>query len=216
MADDDADPLDWELEQLQKLKRLAEAYGWGEDHPQYKAKLKGIQAQGKERLSAALRKKQGGEKKKAGSITWESCGEIKAKGFDEAKAQLKNISEGTWVPDRRCPESRSEGMVVRRFKCTDKKAGKVFTARLIDLSKGDFRMQRGNVEDIPQEEPASEPPSDTEKDGEEDADAESEGDAGPSSRRGAEAPAKRSASAAAKPPEPAAAVGKRPRKQRKQ
>ena len=35
MADDDADPLDWELEQLQKLKRLAEAYGWGEDHPQY-------------------------------------------------------------------------------------------------------------------------------------------------------------------------------------
>ena len=60
MADDDADPLDWELEQLQKLKRLAQAYGWWEDHSQYKAKLKGIQAQGKERLSAALRKKQGG------------------------------------------------------------------------------------------------------------------------------------------------------------
>ena len=53
-------------------------------HSQYKAKLKGIQAQGKERLSAALRKKQGGEKKKAGSIVWESCGEFKAKGFDEA------------------------------------------------------------------------------------------------------------------------------------
>ena len=169
MADDDADPLDWELEQLQKLKRLAQAYGWGEDHSQYKAKLKGIQAQGKERLSAALRKKQGGEKKKAGSIIWESCGEFKAKGFDEAKAQLEKIAEGTWMPDRRCPESRSEGMVVRRFKCEDKKAGKVFTARLINLSKGDFRMQRGNVEDIPKEELASEPPSDAEKDGEKDA-----------------------------------------------
>jgi len=134
MADDDgADPLDWELEQVQKLKRLAEAYGWGEDHPQYKAKLKGIQAQGKLRDVAALRKKQG-EKKKAGSITWESCGEFNAKGFDEAKAQLKKIADGIWVPDRRSPESRSEGMVVRRFKCEDKKAGKVYTARLIDLS----------------------------------------------------------------------------------
>ena len=104
MADDDADPLDWELEQLQKLKRLAQAYGWGEDHSQYKAKLKGIQAQGKERLSAALRKKQGGEQKKAGSIIWESCGEFKAKGFDEAKAQLKKIADGIWVHDRRSPE----------------------------------------------------------------------------------------------------------------
>ena len=59
---------------------------------------------------------------------------------------------------------------MRRFKCEDKKAGKVYTARLIDLSKGDFRMQRGNVEDIPQEEPASEPasepPSDTVRCGE--------------------------------------------------
>ena len=94
MADDDgADPLDWELEQVQKLKRLAQAYGWGEDHPQYKAKLKGIQAQGKLRDVAALRKKQG-EKKKAGSLVWESCGEVKAKGFDEAKAHLKMIADG--------------------------------------------------------------------------------------------------------------------------
>ena len=130
----DDDHLGWELAQLEKLRRLADAYGWEEDSPQYKAKLKGIQAQGKERLSAALRKKQGGEKKKAGSIIWESCGEFKAKGFDEAKAQLEKIAEGTWMPDRRCPESRSEGMVVRRFKCEDKKAGKVYTARLIDLS----------------------------------------------------------------------------------
>ena len=119
------------------------------------------------------------------------------------------------MPDRRCPESRSEGMVVRRLKCEDKKAGKVFTARLINLSKGDFRMQRGNVEDIPKEELASEPPSDAEKDGEEDANVHTEEEAGPSSRRGAEAPAKRSASAATAQPEPAAAVGKRPRKQRK-
>ena len=73
---------------------------------------------------------------------------------------------------------------MRRFKCEDKKAGKVFTARLVDLSKGDFKMQHGNVEDIPKEEPAPEPLLDAEKDGEEDASVDSEEEAGPSSRRG--------------------------------
>ena len=83
-------------------------------------------------------------------------------------------------------------------------AGKVYTARLIDLSKGDFRMQRGNVEDIPQEEPASEPPSDAEKDVQDDANEDPADQPGPSSCRGAEAPAKRSAAALAAPPEAAA------------
>ena len=108
---------------------------------------------------------------------------------------------------------------MRRFKCEDKKAGKVYTARLIDLSKGDFRMQRGNVEDIPQEEPASEPasepPSDAEKDVQDDANEDTAHQPGPSSRRGAEASAKRSAAALAAQPE-APSGGKRPRsKQRK-
>ena len=151
---------------------------------------------------------------------WGSCGEFKVKGFDEAKAHLKKIADGIWVADRRCPESRSEGMVVRRFKCEDKKAGKVYTARLIDLSKGDFRMQRGNVEDIPQEEPASEPasepPSDAEQDVQDDAKEDTAHQPGPSSRRGADAPAKRSAAAPQTQPE-VPSGGKRPRsnKQRK-
>lgn len=50
------DVLGWELDQLAKLKRLADAYGWDEDTPQYKAKVKQLQALGKQRLVEALGK----------------------------------------------------------------------------------------------------------------------------------------------------------------
>ena len=52
----DDDHLGWELAQLEKLRRLADAYGWEEDSPQYKAKLKQVQALGKQRLADALGK----------------------------------------------------------------------------------------------------------------------------------------------------------------
>ena len=43
---DDGDILGWELDQLAKLKLLKEAYGWDEEDPKYKAKLKQVQQLG--------------------------------------------------------------------------------------------------------------------------------------------------------------------------
>ena len=41
----DFDPLQWELDQLDKLKKLAEAYGWDEGDKQYNSRVKLIQKQ---------------------------------------------------------------------------------------------------------------------------------------------------------------------------
>ena len=64
---DDNDVLGWELDQLKKLKRLAEEYGWDEEDPKYKARLKQVQALGKQRALDALGK--GGRKEPKGPKT---------------------------------------------------------------------------------------------------------------------------------------------------
>ena len=102
MAQDaDFNPLTWELEQIETLKKLADHYGWDEDNStKYKVKLKGIQAWGKLKLNEMLGK--GGEKKKLtnSSLVWECIHEISAKGWDEAKSALQKIKGGAWVSDR--------------------------------------------------------------------------------------------------------------------
>jgi hypothetical protein len=208
------DVLGWELDQLAKLKRLADAYGWDEDTPQYKAKVKQLQALGKQRLADALGKGGGKEPKaKAPSYVWESCLEFTAKGWDEAKLKLDKVHTGDWLPDRRCPQTTSGGMVVRRFLCTDTTEGKRYLARLLDLTGGKWRLQRGNVEEADKEDKESDDEDDG-KEGEEGGDGEEGG--GPSERRGTAAPAKkaRPAAAAAPAPAPAATMGKRVRKPR--
>ena len=145
----DDDHLGWELAQLEKLRRLADAYGWEEDSPQYKAKLKQVQALCKQRLADALGKGGGKEpKEKKTQYVWESCLEFSAKGWEEAKEKLEKVHSGHWDPDRRCPQTTSGGMVVRRFMCQDKSEGKTYLARLIDLQGNKWRLQRGNVEEF--------------------------------------------------------------------
>ena len=208
---EDCDILGWELDQLKKLKLLAEAYGWDEEDPKYKAKLKQVQQLGKQRAAEALGKG-GGKEAKAPrkAYIWESMLEFKAKDWDEAKTKLQKIHTGEWHPDRRCPQSESGGLVTRRFKCTDKEEGMIYLARIIASSPGNWLLQRGIVETMDEEEPSDDekPPDDDDDDGE-------EGGAGPSKgRRGAGPPAKKvkAASAAAPAPAPAAAAGKRGRK----
>lgn len=211
---DDNDVLGWELDQLKKLKRLAEEYGWDEEDPKYKARLKQVQALGKQRALDALGK--GGGKEPKGPKTtyaWESCMEFKAKDWTEAKYKLVKVHSGEWEPDRRSAQSTSGGLVVRRFKCKDKGEGLLYLARIINLQGGSWRLQRGIVEDLVEEEP-----SDSDHDKAEDDD-EDDGEAGPSGaseRRGTEPPAKKAprvAPAAAAEPEPAVEA-KRQRKQR--
>ena len=201
------DPLDWELEKIEKLKRLADAYGWDEDHKEYKAKLKGIQALGKARLNAQLGKKKQG-KTPATGLVWEACGEFKANDFSEARKKLTMVKAGDWKVDRRCPQSTSGGMVARRFILVDKKAKKAYLARLISLGDKDFRIQRGLVQDLDEEEDAL----DDDPDGGEDDAGEDDGSrAGEPSRRGAAAPKGKGKAAAAAPPEEAPTDGKRRR-----
>ena len=38
MAMEDDDPLQWELDQVDKLDKLATVYGWDEDHKDYKTR----------------------------------------------------------------------------------------------------------------------------------------------------------------------------------
>ena len=211
LAEDDI--LGWELAQLDKLKLLAASYGWDEDTPQYKQKLKQVQALGKQRLAIALGK--GGcnnNKVKAKPMVWESKLEFKATGWDKAKEQLQKLGVGDWKADRRCPQTSSGGMVVRRFMLTDQEAGKVYLARIIDLQGGKWRLQRGNVEGMEPDEGSDDEEEDDpdEDDGEEGEDKEA------AQRRGAAAPAKKAARAApaAAPPPEAAVEGKRKRKQR--
>ena len=211
---EDCDILGWELDQLKKLKLLAEAYGWDEEDPKYKAKLKQVQQLGKQRAAEALGKG-GGKEAKAPrkAYLWEGMLEFKARDWDEAKTKLQKIHTGEWHPDRRCPQSESGGLVTRRFKCTDKEEGMIYLARIIASSPGNWLLQRGIVETM--ETMDEEEPSDDEKPPDDDDDDGEEGGAGPSKgRRGAGPPAKKvkAASAAAPDPAPAAAAGKRGRK----
>jgi len=138
------DPLDWELEKIEKLKRLADAM----------------------------------------------------------------VKLGDWKVDRRCPQSTSGGMVARRFILVDKKAKKACLARLISLGDKDFRIQRGLVQDLDEEEDAL----DDDPDGGEDDAGEDDGSrAGEPSRRGAAAPKCKGKSAAAAAPEAAPKGDKRRR-----
>ena len=212
---DDNDVLGWELDQLKKLKRLAEEYGWDEEDPKYKARLKQVQALGKQRALDALGKG-GGRNPRAprrrtlGKAAWSSRPRT---GRRPSTSLSSLVHSGEWEPDRRCAQSTSGGLVVRRFKCKDKGEGLLYLARIINLQGGSWRLQRGIVEDLVEEEP-----SDSDHDKAEDDD-EDDGEAGPSGaseRRGTEPPAKKAprvAPAAAAEPEPAVEA-KRQRKQR--
>ena len=141
--------------------------------------------------------------------------EFKAKDWTEAKYKLVKVHSGEWEPDRRCAQSTSGGLVVRRFKCKDKGEGLLYLARIINLQGGSWRLQRGIVEDLVEEEPSDSDHGKAEDDDEDD------GEAGPSrasERRGTEPPAKKAprvAPAAAAEPEPAV-ESKRARSKRKQ
>ena len=182
---------------------------------QYVAYRKQVQALGKQRLADALGKGGGKEPKaKTRPYVWESILEFKAESWDEAKTKLQKVHTGIWLPDRRCPQTTSGGMVVRRFKPTDKAGGKVYLARILDLQGGSWRLQRGNVEDNDPEETDDE----DEKDNGGGDDSDEEGGRDDAERRGAAPPAKRARKVAAEAPVPAPAppVGKRERKKRKQ
>ena len=212
--DADFNPLTWELEQTETLKKLADHYGWDEDNSKYKQEnLKGIQAWGKLKLNEMLGK--GGEKGKKlnkSSLVWESIHEISAKGWDEAKSALQKIKGGAWVSDRRCAQSTSQGLVARRFMMEDLKAGKRYLGRLTDYQNGKFMLQRGIVEDIgPQGEDSDDDDQDEDgEDGEDDTTKEQAAEA----RRGAEAPGEGQKKAAAAAPEEAAPVAAPSKKRR--
>ena len=215
MQADDDDALGWELAQLQKLKLIAEAYGWDEDDPKYKAKLKQVQALGKQRLADTLKGK-GGRGGKSQAIKWVTVGEIKAKTYDEAKAGLQDIWKGVWVPDRRCAQSTTGGMTVRRFKSMDKATGTLYLGRIIDLQGGKYKLQSGGVDEPAEEKKSEEDAGSTADDDDDDEPPPEEpvAEEPPTApaRRGTTRPSASSAKRAASTEEPAKPAGKAARR----
>ena len=72
---------------LGKLRRLADAYGWEEDSPQYKAKLKQVQALGKQRLADALGKGGGGAQGEEDPVRMGVLPRVLGKGLGRGEAE---------------------------------------------------------------------------------------------------------------------------------
>jgi len=128
------DPIEWQLEQVEKLKELAAAMGWKETSKQYKFELNRIHQQAKrEEASADTEVKQ--EKIKwppfKGWVKGES-GTFKDK--DAARVGLLvKLHAGRWINDKNCPNSEAEeGRKAHR--CVNKTAvGGPYLACLVDM-----------------------------------------------------------------------------------
>ena len=146
---EDDDPLQWELDQLQKLDQLAAAYGWDPAGRDYKSRTKLIRVQSVARqkanakglsasrgastvcvAGAAAVSKAVSEKrpKPAGWVTTTPGKGKRFKGFTSAKALLGEPSYGPWITDRDAP-SGIKPTEWRRFISVDKDTGDFTTLR---------------------------------------------------------------------------------------
>ena len=115
----DMDMDNAELKDLRELKAIKEEYGWPDDHPQFKLRLKAIQKKYSQ-LAKAESKSKGGKVKAPGQpmkkMVWGSKGGFKevttdAEEWDDAFDLLQKIKKGEWDVDRSAPGNNSN----RRF-----------------------------------------------------------------------------------------------------
>ena len=147
--------MEWELSQLENLKTVKEAYGWNDDSPAYKARMKLIQKKGLKMLrsptkapgaahaSVAVHVKQ--EKEKAPTkFVWTSVKIIKVKDFEAAYKKMDMILIGDWKRDPSCPTSKVQGCQARR-RISKTAEGACYYARVININPGSFEIQEGKV-----------------------------------------------------------------------
>ena len=169
VAMEDDDPLQWELDQVDKLDKLATVYGWDEDHKDYKTRLKLIQVQSVARQKANAKTWSRGATgvriagaeavtkavavkrfKPVGWETVEPLGGKRFKSFSNAKALLGPPDYGPWISDRDAP-SGTKPQEWRRFISIDKETGDFIRHRII-RSKGvsrDSNHSRPSPDNVP-------------------------------------------------------------------
>ena len=130
------DPVAWQLEQIDQLKKLAAAMGWKESSPQYKFELKRIhlKAKGGDDAAAAV------EVKKEVKMTWPpfkgwvhgASGTFKDK--DAARVGLLvKLHAGKWINDKGCPNSEAEDGRKAWRQVNKSAVGGPYLARLVDV-----------------------------------------------------------------------------------
>jgi hypothetical protein len=134
LMEDAYDPIEWQLEQVEKLKQLAAAMGWKETSKQYKFELHRIhqQAKGDEACADTEEKEE--------RITWPpfkgwvqgSSGTYRDK--DAARVGLlTKLHAGRWINDKGCPNSDAEGGLKATRHVNKVAVGGPYLARLVNL-----------------------------------------------------------------------------------
>ena len=145
------DVLQWELDQVEKLEKLADIYDWASDSKEYRQRLKLIQLQSVARQKALGRRGQvaacavgvppmrsaGAEAvamattmKRHKPVGWVDQPPAKGKrfkGFVNAKALLGEGPHGPWLSDRDAPS----GNGWRRYISKDNTSGEFTRARIV-------------------------------------------------------------------------------------
>ena len=138
-----------ELKDLRELKAIKEEYGWPDDHPQFKLRLKAIQKKYSQ-LAKAESKPKGGNVKAPGQpmkkMVWGAKGGFKevttdAEEWDDAFDLLKKIHKGEWDVDRSAPGNNTN----RRFLIKPTKDGEkpAAYARMLKTEDGTITIQKG-------------------------------------------------------------------------
>ena len=145
----DMDMDNAELKDIRELKAIKEEYGWPDDHPQFKLRLKAIQKKYSQ-LAKAESKSKGGKVKAPGQpmkkMVWGAKGGFKevttdAEEWDDAFDLLKKIHKGEWDVDRSAPGNNTN----RRFLIKPTKDGEnpAAYARMFKTEDGTITIQKG-------------------------------------------------------------------------
>ena len=161
-----------ELEAIRELKEVAKVYGWSEDNPTYRKRLKAIQVKHTEIMvqeskpKRAAKKGAGGRDKRR-AFVWVDVGKATTWALATAElAKLWKVKPTDIKPDR---PSRGETTIkkarfsFRRFKNSSDDAAK--PARIVEMSAALYVVQLGN-EKVEEDDEGDGEDGDTDADGE--------------------------------------------------
>ena len=137
--------MNWELQQLDLLNKLAERMEWDEDSAQYKKRLKAITREATVAIDRA--KNGGGDAAEAAKVklTWTvvdpNVGDKHS--WESAYPAMQQVVNSTkWKRDPDCPQSQVGKMPARRKVLH--LDGETYRVRFIMNRAGDFTMQQGH------------------------------------------------------------------------
>ena len=137
--------MQWELEQLDMLKKLAKRMDWEEDHVHYKKRLKATTHEGAMALDRVKNGGGGAAEAAKVKLTWTvvdaHVGEKHS--WESAYPAMMQIMNSTkWKRGPDCPQSQVGKMPARRKVLHED--GETYRVRFIMNVAGDFTMQQGH------------------------------------------------------------------------